>query len=209
MFVEVVPADLPRHLDTLSQAGVLRPFYLAGGTAVALQLGHRVSDDLDFFSPESFNPDTLVHRLSGLGRIEGVEAAPGTVHARFEGIRLTFLSYPYPLLDPHVSGLGINLASLRDIGCMKIDAVSSRGSRRDFVDLYTICTRSRPLEDLLLDFDVKFQQIAYNRAHILKSLCYFEDAEREPLPKLLTPLPWDDVKAYFLSESRRLASRWL
>ncbi|MEW6683128.1 MAG: nucleotidyl transferase AbiEii/AbiGii toxin family protein [Nitrospirota bacterium] len=209
MFVEVVPADLPRHLDTLSRAGVLGPFYLAGGTAVALQLGHRVSDDLDFFSADSFEADAVVHTLSGLGRLDGVEAAPGTVHARFEGTRLTFLHYPYPLLDPCVSGLGINLASLRDIGCMKIDAVASRGSRRDFVDLYTICTRSRPLDDLLRDFDVKFRRIAYNRAHILKSLCYFEDAEREPLPKLLAPLVWEDIKAFFLTESQRLARHWL
>lgn len=209
MFVNVVPADLPRHLDTLSRAGVLRPFYLAGGTATALQLGHRVSDDLDFFSAESFDADSLVQIVARLGRVEGTEIAPGTVHSRFEGMRLTFLHYPYPLLDPLVPGLGINLASLRDIGCMKIDAVASRGSRRDFVDLYMICTRHRPLDDLLRDFGVKFQRIAYNRAHIFKSLCYFEDAEREPLPKLLTPVVWDDVKAFFLSESRRLASRWL
>lgn len=179
MFVEVVPADLPRHLDTLNRAGVLGRFYLAGGTAVALQLGHRVSDDLDFFSADSFEADAVVQTLSGLGRLNGVEAAPGTVHARFEGTRLTFLHYPYPLLDAYVSGLGINLASLRDIGCMKIDAVASRVSRRDFVDLYAICTRHRPLDELL----------------------------RDPLPKLLTPVAWDDVKAFFLSESRRLALR--
>lgn len=92
---------------------------------------------------------------------------------------------------------------------MKIDTVASRGSRRDFVDLYAICTRHSPLDDLLRDFDVKFQRIAYNRAHILKSLCYFQAAERDPLPKLLIPVAWDNVKTFFLSESRRLAGRWL
>lgn len=187
---------------------MLRRFYLAGGTSAALQLGHRMSDDLDFLSADSFNADDLVQTLAGLGRIDGVEAAPETVHSRFAGTRLTFLHYPYPLLDPLVPGLGINLASLRDIGCMKIDAVASRGSRRDFV-LYVICTRHRPLDDLLRDFDVKFRRVAYNRAHILKSLCYFEDAERDPSPKLLVPLVWDDVKTFFLSETQRLSRRWL
>jgi hypothetical protein len=92
---------------------------------------------------------------------------------------------------------------------MKIEAVAGRGSRRDFIDLYLLCQRVNPLLQLLHDFERKYRGIDYNKVHILKSLCYFEEAEREPIPKMLIPLVWEDVKRFFLAESRRIADQWL
>jgi len=208
MFIEVLPKDLPRHLDALSRSGLLRPFYLAGGTGAALQLGHRLSVDLDFFSSATFDPQRLASDVAGHGRFAGVEISPGTIHGIFEGVRLGFLHYPYPQLDQSIHDLGIDIASPRDIACMKIEAVAGRGSRRDFIDLYLLCQRVNPLFQLLHDFERKYRGIDYNKVHILKSLCYFEEAEREPIPKMLIPLAWEDVKRFFLAESRRIADQW-
>ena len=87
---------------------------------------------------------------------------------------------------------------------MKITAVASRGTKRDFVDLYAACCQFG-LSDLLILFDRKYAQTEYNRLHILKSLTYFADAEKDPMPHMLSPLEWGDVKRFFMDEARRIA----
>jgi hypothetical protein len=209
VFIEVLPKNLPAHLEKLSRSGLLQPFYLAGGTGAALQLGHRISIDLDFFAIELFDPGQLAAHLAREGRLSRVEISPGTLHGMFEETRLTFLHYPYPLIQPPMDALGIRIAGLIDIGCMKIDAIAGRGSRKDFVDLYILCQRVISLPQIFHEFEQKYQGIEFNKVHLLKSLCYFEDAEQEPALQLLVPLDWEEVKQFFISESRKIAARWL
>lgn len=97
----------------------------------------------------------------------------------------------------------MNVADMRDIGCMKISSVASRGKKRDFIDLHTI-TREFPLSQMLTLFDRKYFETPYNRMHIPKSLVYFSDAESDPMPDMLVQLTWDTVKQYFESEVPRL-----
>lgn len=208
MFIEVLPKELPRHLETLSQGGLLQPFYLAGGTGAALQLGYRISVDLDFFSFKAFDPHILVQNIAQKGDFTGIEISPATLHGIFEETRMSFFHYPYPLIEVSTHAFGVEIASLPDIACMKIDAIASRGSRKDFIDLYVICQRIKPLSQLLRLFEQKYQGIKYNKVHILKAFCYFEEAEQEPLPRLLSPLAWEDVKDFFVTESQRITSQW-
>ena len=124
------------------------------------------------------------------------------------GVKVSFLGYKYPLLFPLTqielaSDVSVNVADARDIGCMKISSISSRGSRRDFIDLYAL-TRTYPLSEMLTLFDRKYSGTPYNRIHLLKSLAYFADAETEPMPDLLVPVEWNDVKEYFLSEVKKI-----
>lgn len=113
------------------------------------------------------------------------------------GVRVSFFRYTYPLIAPLVSYEGVDLASLRDISLMKIIAVSDRGSRKDFVDLYAISTRVWPLAEALDSLPRKFGE-RYSLAHVLRSLQYFEDAEREPELRLLDPgISWPEVKRFF------------
>src|SRR4051812_7708430 len=90
----------------------LRPFYLSGGTALALYLGHRESEDLDFFTPEAFEPQQLQIELQKLGRLESVEIAEGTFNAFLDTVKLQFLHYPYPLLEPITAWEGLSLSSV-------------------------------------------------------------------------------------------------
>ena len=104
--------------------------------------------------------------------------------------------------------LGVSIADIIDIGCMKIDAISSRGSRKDFIDLYVISTGIVPLYEMLKLFEKKYKGIEYNKVHILKSLIYFTEAEEEPLPQMLTKIDWNDVKKFFEQQVKAFSGQW-
>ena len=109
---------------------------------------------------------------------------------------MSWIAYAYPVLFPFQLFLGVNVADPRDIGGMKISAIPSRGTKRDFVDLYTL-SRHHGLEQLLGWFKKQFAQTNYSTVHVLKSLTYFEEAELDPTPDMLVPLSWTDVKQFF------------
>ena len=99
----------------------------------------------------------------------------------------------------------MSIAHPSDIGCMKLDALASRGLKRDFFDLYTIFHKTNlSVSDLLMLFEKKFSQVHYNIMHIKKSLIYFADAEDDPMPDMLEPVAWDAVKNFFLAETEKL-----
>jgi len=196
---------MERTLAELQQKALLRRFYLAGGTGLALHLGHRRSHDLDFFSGERFDEETLLQEMQSLSGFSLAAKAPHTLHGAIAGTKISFLAYSYPVLFPFTTFLGAQVADLRDIAAMKISALASRGTKRDFVDLYAV-SRRHGLEQCLAWFQRKFAQVSYSRVHVLKSLTYFEDAEKDPMPEMLTPLSWDEVKQFFTREALRLAA---
>ena len=206
---EVVPERSWKALDDFFEAKFLNSFYLAGGTGLALALGHRRSHDFDFFSKELFDEGILIQELhKSIGKFSVESKAPHTLHIDGDGVKVTFLGYNYPLLFPALEYIVqrkmiFKVADLRDIACMKIDAIASRGAKRDFIDLYTVA-REFGLGDLLRLFDQKYAGTHYNHVHILKSLSYFDDAESEPMPEMLTNLTWEKVKDFFLSEVPKL-----
>jgi hypothetical protein len=188
-----------------SQANVLRMlarpvteagFYLAGGTALALHLGHRRSVDFDWFTANSFpDPLVLAEHLRDAG-IPFITASieKGTLHGTAAGVRVTFLEYRYALLKPTVfrPDLGCALAALEDIACMKLSAVAQRGSRKDFIDIYALGRRGLTLKIMLDCYQRKYG--VKDIAHVLYGLAYFDDAERDSDPYLVWKLEWQDVK---------------
>ncbi len=187
-------------MPKLAALDILSSFYLAGGTAAALQLGHRESVDLDFFSEQDFIPEKLLEGLNNLGEMQITHASSGTLHVLLKSVRLTFLRYPYPLIAPLVSYQGLQIANLRDIALMKVTAIANRGAKKDFIDLYAIATRVWPLVAILDSLPDKFS-VRYSLGHILRSLVYFEDAEREPMPKMHDwTITWPSVKEFFRKE---------
>ena len=197
---EVIQGSTEAAMRDLQDASLLDQFYLAGGTGLALQLGHRRSHDLDFFASDLFNEEILIQRVQKIESFLLTTKAPHTIHATIRGTKLTFLGYTYPLLFPTVHFLGIAIADPRDIACMKISAIASRGTKRDFVDLYVSAKRFG-LADLFRLFERKYEQARYQKIHLLKSLTFFEDAEKDPMPHMLVPLDWNEVKMFFLRES--------
>lgn len=205
MFTETLSGDTEKALALLGKANLLDESYLAGGTACALQIGHRVSVDLDFFTEKNFDPKGFALSLQKIGSFVVEQASAGTVLGYLEGVRFSLFFYEYPVLFPLKSFKGIPMADLRDIAAMKIDAIGSRGIKRDFVDLYFICQTGIALQEILSFYNGKYGKLASNLVHIQKSLVYFDDAETSPEPKMLKEISWEDAKAFFVGEVKKLA----
>ncbi|HEX9724464.1 MAG TPA: nucleotidyl transferase AbiEii/AbiGii toxin family protein [Vicinamibacteria bacterium] len=200
---EVIEQSTDAALRAIAAAELGASFYLAGGTGLALRLGHRRSVDLDFFTEDRIDEDALLRELRGLGPISVMAKAKETLDVHLLDTKVSFLGYPYPVLFSLDSYSGIPVADPRDIACMKISAISSRGTRRDFTDLYWVC-KTYGLDELLGLFERKYASVRFNRVHVLKSLVYFEDAEKDPPPALLIDLSWQELKDFFLREIPRL-----
>ncbi len=199
----VIPASTEAALGALRDATLLDGFYLGCGTGLALQLGHRLSRDLDFFVQDHFNEDVFLQRLQKLGGFALAAKAPDTLHATIHEAKVSFLGYTYPVLFPMNSFLEVAVADPRDIACMKLSAIASRGTKRNFIDLY-FCVQRYGLKAILNLFEQKYAQTNLSRIHILKSLSFFDDAERDPLPHMLVALDWDRVKQFFRKEAPQL-----
>lgn len=193
MHPESISSEAKRVLAKIAKSDIAKNFYLAGDTALAVQLGHRESLDLDWFSKNSFSNADLKKELSGLGDFKLDNESEGTINGLLDEIRVSFFYYDYDLLFPSIAFDGINLADERDIAAMKIDAISSRGSKKDFIDLYFLLEKYS-LAELIDFFEKKYASIKYNKLHILKSLSYFEDAEDEPMPMMIKKVEWEEIK---------------
>lgn len=187
-------------------------FYLAGRTALALQLGHRRSIDLDFFSEfDEITPATQAEILTHLDPIQPaiLERAWGHFLLAIRQTQVGFFAYGYPLLQPVQTLAGLALAHPVDIiGLMKLDALISRAARKDFYDLYFI-TRTITLDDLLALGEQKYRYARDFEVEAVRSLAFFANADRDIQPDLLEDIPWETVKAFFRTEAKRLGGRWI
>lgn len=205
MFEEVITKSRQDLLAKLKESALLKNFYLAGGTAAALHMGHRKSEDFDFFSAQDFDQTDLALQLSQLCQFQVSSSGEGTLHGFANEIRLSFLRYTYPLLFPTLEYGGVKLADLRDIALMKVVAIANRGTNKDFIDLYFICTQVIGLDQLLFElFPRKYGGHMYSMYHILRSLQYFEDAEKSPPLDMIKAVEWNEVKNFFLDETEKL-----
>ena len=207
MFLDILEESRLNLLKRIAAAPPVPDSYMAGGTALAMMLGHRHSEDFDWFTPNMFAAETISERLSMMGALDLSETKKGTFHGFVDGIRVSWLYYPNPLLDELITSSGVpglNLASLVDIAVMKWVALSSRGSLKDFLDLYFIANAGLEMKTLYPLLARKFPHANINRYHMIKSLSYFDDAEREPWPIMHKPAEWVDVKDYFLKQQKLL-----
>lgn len=175
------------------ESNFLSQFYLSGGTGLSLQIGHRESEDLDFFTQTEFDPAKLMYDLSHIGNLEKTEIASGTLSTFINNVKLQFLLYPYSLIREKKLWNGIQISSIEDIACTKLQTISMRGSKKDFVDLYFLLERFT-LAELFTMTNEKYDAIRFNQVHILKSLSYFDDAEQQPMPRLHHEVSWNEMK---------------
>lgn len=180
-------------------------FTLAGGTALALHIGHRYSEDLDFFHPESFDPVEIAGRLTEIGHVAIQSRSSETLHAVVDGLRFSFLRAQAPLLFPGIRYRGLAVADPRDIAVMKLIAIGGRGSRKDFVDLYFYLRGGTALGTVLELLRQRFADLDYNEYDLLKSVVFFEEAETEPMPHMIREVEWDEIKERLRTEVRSLS----
>lgn len=212
MFEEVISPTTKKSLERVNSLPIFQSAYLAGGTALALQLGHRYSHDLDFFSPEEFDEQNAIQQIANALPDFSLERHEWRTILGFVGdIRFSLFFYQYPLLYSAHEFCDIAIADVKDIAAMKIAALAGRGTKRDFIDLYTILREKHVafLEDMLELYDKKFGKLAQNNVHIIKSLGYFENADSEAMPQMIKEISWEEVKKFFLREQQRIAKKIL
>lgn len=206
MFTKTLLPDTLRAIKLVSGFSEIKDAYLAGGTSLALQIGHRISVDLDFFTQEIFDEEALANSLASHAEFIKTGTTKGTIWGTIGETKFSMFHYEYPLLGQNTEFEGLQLSSLADIAAMKIHAIESRGTRRDFIDVYFL-RQTFSLKEIIKLYQKKY---AIDDDHLyatLRSLDYFEDAEKETaMPMMLVPVDWEEVKKYFQSEVKKLAN---
>ena len=198
MFLNTLPANARQLLRQLGQQFLVQPFYLAGGSAAALHLGHRISVDLDFFTlQDNYETEPLIQCLQTIAHLSIQQQSRGTLAGRLGDVRVSFFIYPYPLLAEPADLDGCRVAQLMDIALMKLIAISQRGTMRDFIDLFFICQNGYDLGELLRQIPLKYTTVSYPSYHLLRALVYFADADEDESPKMLAAFEWDNAKRFF------------
>lgn len=208
---DILTKETRKALDFLSGQKWLGKagWYLAGGTALALQAGHRKSVDLDFFIEQSrFDNIEMLDRISSSGGLEIELSKDNTVFATLFGARISFIAYPFfiPRQDFVKYGV-IKILLPVDVAVMKIIAISQRGRKRDFFDLYWCAKNLEPLEKTIKRLPAQYPSVSHDYHHILKSMMYFEDAETDPDPVIFFKADWKEVKNFFKKEIPVIAKR--
>jgi hypothetical protein len=175
----------PKSKDNLmilkngENGNLLNDFYLAGGTAVALHLGHRLSRDLDDVSRDN---NTI---------------------GSFNGTKLSFMYFKPGMTEAPQQFAGVTIASIKDLMAMKVSAISQRGAKRDFIDLYFIMNKlEMSIADVMLYYFDKYKDFKPNPIHALKSLTFFDDAEKEIMPDMKTTVQWPEIKGFFEGQKK-------
>ena len=192
---QTVPEHSLELLKKISPQLSEQGFYLAGGTALALRFGHRISVDLDFFKSEKFDVFKLSEFIKeSFPDYELINETKGSLSVIAVDTKVEFLRYNYPLLESVEQIEGIPFSSLPDNAAMKLSALMNRGSKKDFFDVAELINHLT-LEELFDYFFRKFPNV--DQFALVKSLTWFEDAEENPEPKMLNGQNWDQVKDSF------------
>lgn len=182
-------------LNSLMEQEELQRFNLAGGTALALQLGHRVSIDLDFFTMSKFDSNELFEQLRHVFEVRDCSYSSNSLSLYIKlqdvDIKVDFIRHNYSLLKPISVVDKVRLYSVEDIAAIKLNAIANRGAKKDFYDIHALL-RCFSLQDLLGFFEQKYTQV--NSFSVVKSLVYFADANLEPEPVSLEDVSWSEIK---------------
>jgi predicted nucleotidyltransferase component of viral defense system len=170
-------------LKEIQAHDIFQEFYLVGGTALALQLGHRKSIDLDLFTTNDFDLNHVLETLEQNFNFRSDFTARNTVKGSIEDVKIDFISHKYPLIRKSIVEGGIRLLSMEDIAAMKLNAIAGNGTRsKDFIDIYFLL-KQYSVNDIIHFYKEKYNQ--RNIFHILKSLVYFDDINTVDWPEMI------------------------
>ena len=192
--LNILPSSQLDLFELLSNTDFISDFYLAGGTGLALQIEHRQSIDFDFFIPYDFDTSQIIQSILSLGHFELQNEEKNTINGILNHVRISFLGYKYNVINPFIYHRKIKIAHELDIAAMKLSAISGRGNKKDFIDLYFIL-KKYSLDTILRFYEKKYGKGLANDYHLIKSLVYFADAEEQAMPKMIEQIEWERVKA--------------
>lgn len=190
-------------LKDLMQIPEISYFNLAGGTTLALYLGHRKSIDLDFFTTKEFESTKLVELLMDTYQLSSIVTSKNALSLYIlyneKNVKIDFLRHNYQIIKPSVIEDGVRLYSIEDVAAMKLNAILNRGAKKDFYDIYELL-KHYSLHDLVGFFKIKYPNT--NVLMLIKSLDYFLDADVEPDPITLNKAKWSDIKEEISNQIR-------
>jgi len=198
---QTVSPELLELLNIIMNTEVFSDFLLVGGTSLALQIGHRNSIDIDLFGKCEIDEELFTKTLRSYGIFEVFKRSKNILITSINGVKVDFVNYQYPLLKEHFVVQGIRLASKEDIAAMKLNAISGRGSKKDFIDLFFL------LNDFSLEQMLEFYTQKYfdgSKFMVVKSLTYFYDADLDQTPPLYLDFDWEICKQKILEEVSKL-----
>jgi predicted nucleotidyltransferase component of viral defense system len=176
-------------------------FNLVGGTALALQMGHRNSIDIDLFGNSEINSEFFIEKLSEFGEVKVAKSTKNILITKINEVKVDFVNYKYPLLSECLFIENIRMLSVKDIAGMKLNAIAGRGSKKDFIDLYFLLNEFS-LEDILSFYEKKYKDGSVFM--VQKSLTYFEDADAQQQPKMFKDFNWETCKQKIIEEVLKL-----
>lgn len=196
----VIPGTLGL-LKKLAALKELSEFDLVGGTALALLIGKRFSDDLDFFNNKDFDESNLLSKLNEKFHVKVNGLSKNSLNLIINDVKVDMLSHQYPKINRSKTLEGIKFSSLEDISAMKVNAITRRGSKKDFFDIYFLLNQFS-LINILTNYQKKYPEVSLTMAY--KSLIYFDDAENDLNPKVIKPIKWIDVKKRIENEVKKI-----
>jgi hypothetical protein len=199
MFENTLSSNSLKFIKKMQSDSLPAGSYLGGGTAIALQIGHRRSMDLDFFTPTPFNENQWQQKLENEIGFSLIQKDWQTLVGSVKDVKFSLFYYKHALIDKTKDFYNIKLASLEDLSAMKLDTVISRGTMRDLIDIYFLAQRFS-LSKMYEFYNRKFGNFEDRELMIKKALIYFEDAEKDETPDMLIPFDWNELKAFFKKE---------
>jgi hypothetical protein len=190
-------------LDLLKKISGQPAFFkhrLVGGTSLALQFGHRLSIDLDFFSSVQMDYEEILLNLKSFGKVDVVSRSKFINSFFINDVKVDFVSLPYEWIDDPIIYESIRLASIKDIAAMKLAAITNRGSKKDFIDIALLIDQLG-LDQMMICYHEKYPNGM--EMMVLRSLVYFEDAEAQADPVMLIPYDWGNIKKLILDETKK------
>lgn len=198
---KTVAASTLDILKQITEIPELFAFNLAGGTSLALQIGHPLSYDLDFFGQRPFETQEILDLLKPVGQVRILSQSKNILILNVEGVKVDFVNYTYPLINQVLHTEGLRLLDLPDIAAMKLAAIAGRGRKRDFMDIYFLLKKYK-LSQLFDFYNAKFQDGSIFM--VSRSLTYFDDADKDEEPILFKNVEWYKVKETMLKEVQKL-----
>ena len=190
--IQTVQPDTLELLKAISAQPEVKELRLVGGTALALQYGHRQSVDLDFFGKLPEDKDELIDVVRRVGDVKVLNRSKIILQMVVNQVKVDFVDYSrYPWIDEPILGDGFVLASDKDIAAMKINAIMGRGTRKDFIDLYVLL-QHYSLTQIMDFYRQKYPEFSEYRA--LLSMTYFDDTEMQDMPLMFIKTPWESMK---------------
>lgn len=203
LYSETITLIANNLLKSLMSVKELEKTRLVGGTALALRIGHRKSDDLVFFGLFDASID-LSELFENIERVEKTGTSGNMQFFNMNGIKVDFVKYEYPWLKREVVSENIRLALLEDIAALKVNAIIGRGTRKDFID-FDFLLHYFSLKEILGFYTDKYEKKASIQM-ALRSMVFFEDAENDPMPYMLKDFDWDKAKERIKKEVRLISS---